>query len=337
MLGAVLVSGTLRALDDVGAWSRLVETSFGITLIAKVAMVAALVGLGARNRVRHVPAASVAGGPVGGLHRLVRAEVAIAAGVLGATALLTGFPPSAVVAAAMREAQVPGVTVTGNDYATSVRIRLNVSPGSPGPNRFDMILRDYDSGAAVAAQSVSLRFRLADRPDVSAATLDLTREGDGHWQGTGSALSIEGRWSVVALVQTASDAVEVPMEVLTPRNGSTDASRPGSPVGGCAGGELDASYTVTSDPDPDPPAAEATTFRLTIRHDGRAVTGARVCLRTDMPDMTHPGVSAVATEASGGQYDARLKFAMTGAWVGSVVVAEPGRRAVAVPIRFDVR
>lgn len=227
--------------------------------------------------------------------------------------------------------------MTGNDYATSVRIRLNVSPGSPGPNRFDMILQDYDSGAAVAAQSVSLRFRLADRPDVSAATLDLTREGDGHWRGTGSALSIEGRWSVVALVQTASDAVEVPMEVLTPRNGSTDASQPGSPVGGCGGGEFDASYTFTSDPDPDPPAAEATTFRLTIRHDGRAVTGARVCLRTEMPDMTHPGVSTVATEASGGRYDARLKFAMTGGWVGSVVVTERSGRTVTMPLRFEVR
>jgi hypothetical protein len=62
-----------------------------------------------------------------------------------------------------------------------------------------------------------------------------------------------------------------------------------------------------------------------------------VCLRLDMPDMEHRGVTTLATEASAGRYDARLRFSMTGAWKGSIVIAEPDKAAVSVPMQTDVR
>jgi copper transport protein len=330
-LAVVAVSGTLRALDEVGAWSRLVDTSFGITLLAKVALFVALVALGARSRFRHVLTTS------GGLNRAVRGEVAIAAGVLGATALLTGFPPAASVAAASKAGAVPpAVTVTGTDYGTSVRVRLVVSPGSPGPNSFDAAVEDYDSGEPVAADSVSLRVQLRERPEITATALELSRAPDGRWRGSGSALSMEGRWTVTAVVQTPADAVEVPMEVVvrptTPStaSGSTDQPR-------CGQGASDPRYSVTFDSDPSPPKAERTTFQLTVRQDGKPVSGADVCVKVDMPDMQHPGVSTVAREVSPGRYDASLRFSMTGNWSGSVSIAEPGRPAVAVPLTFEVK
>ncbi len=88
--------------------------------------------------------------------------------------------------------------------------------------------------------------------------------------------------------------------------------------------------------DPSPPRAEGTTLHLTVRQEGRAVTGARVCLRANMPDMQHPGVNTMAREASGGSYDARLRFSMPGAWQASVTIAEPGRGAVSVPVTIEV-
>ncbi|MDQ4069916.1 MAG: copper resistance protein CopC, partial [Actinomycetota bacterium] len=326
-LAAVAVSGVARALDEVGAWGRLLDTSFGVTLLVKLGLFAVLVALGARNRLRHVALASA--NRIAGLRRVVRGEVAIAAGVLGATAVLTGLPPSASVAAASRTSPTPTVTVTGNDYATSVRVRLAVTPGSVGPNRFEATVEDYDSGAPVRADKVSLRFRLADRLDVASTTLVLTRDDDLQWRGAGNALSIDGRWTVTALVETSSDAVEVPMEL------ETRAGRAPAPAAACPQGTPDPAYSMTFGSDPDPPKAERTTFALTVRRDGRPVSGANVCVRVNMPDMQHPGVSAVATERSPGRYDAELTFSMTGAWSGSVVVAERDRR-VSVPIEFVV-
>ena len=93
----------------------------------------------------------------------------------------------------------------------------------------------------------------------------------------------------------------------------------------------------TVDSDPNPPRVEGTAFHITLRRDGRPVTGAKVCLSADMPDMQHPGVSKVAKETSGGRYELDLKFEMVGAWAASVIITEPGRPVAVVPMRFLVR
>lgn len=83
-LGVVAVSGALRALDEVGGWAGLFETSFGTALLLKFGLFAALVTLAAVSRFRLLPTASrhrLCG--LRRLRRVVRAEVAIAAGVLG--------------------------------------------------------------------------------------------------------------------------------------------------------------------------------------------------------------------------------------------------------------
>ena len=211
--GIVALTGTLRAVDEVGYWSGVLDTSFGVALLVKLALFAGLVALGARSRFRHVVAATA--GRFAGLTRTVRAEVVLGVAVLVATAVLAGLPPSASVAAASKAQAPAGVTVTGSDYATSVRVELVVSPGTAGPNRFDASVVDYDSRAPVPADSVSLRLQLTDRPDVAASTLDLTRDPDGRWRASSSAVSIDGRWAVTVVVQSASDAVEVPMELVT--------------------------------------------------------------------------------------------------------------------------
>ncbi len=332
-LAVVAISGAVRALDEVGAWTRLVNTTFGVTLLVKFGFFAALVALGACSRFRHVSAASP--GRVVGLRRAVRGEVAIAAGVLGVTAVLAGLPPSASVAAASKASSTPNVVVTGNDYGTSVRVRLVVSPGSAGPNRFDSTVEDFDSGEPVPADAVSLRFQLDGRPDVAAATLDLARDPDSHWRGSGSQLSIGGRWTVTAVVQTPTDAVEVPMELVTTANAPPGTSAPEAERN-CGRGTADPSYRVNIEPDPDPPKAEGTIFNLIVSQNGEPVTGAQVCLRADMPDMQHRGVFTVAKDASAGRYEATLEFSMTGSWTGSVTIAQPGKPAVSVPVGFEV-
>lgn len=206
-LAVVALTGTLRAVDEVGSLSGLYDTSFGVTLLVKLGLFALLVALGARSRFRHVAAARLAG-----LRRTVRVEVAVGAAVLGATAVLAGLPPSSSVAAASKLQRPAGVTITGSDYATSVRVRLVLSPGTAGANSFDATVVDYDSGEPVPADSVTLRVQLGERPEIAPATIALTRDPDGHWRASSSALSLAGRWAVTAVVESPEDSQEVPME-----------------------------------------------------------------------------------------------------------------------------
>lgn len=105
---------------------------------------------------------------------------------------------------------------------------------------------------------------------------------------------------------------------------------------GCPTGTPDSSYSVAMMSDPSPPKAEGTVFHLTVRHDGRAVKDAEVCMTADMTEMHHEGINNMAREQSGGTYDASLRFSMRGPYAGTVIVTEPGRQAVAVPVTFEV-
>jgi len=105
---------------------------------------------------------------------------------------------------------------------------------------------------------------------------------------------------------------------------------------GCGAGKADPAYAVSVGSDPNPPRVEGTTFHLTVRHDGKAVTGAKVCVTADMTEMHHEGIDNEAKEASGGRYDTTLRFAMRGPYGASVSIVEPGKAVVSVPITFQV-
>jgi hypothetical protein len=111
----------------------------------------------------------------------------------------------------------------------------------------------------------------------------------------------------------------------------------GSSPGACGqGAPADPSYTVDLVSNPQPPRPEGTTFQLTLRHEGRPITGAKVCLTSDMPDMQHPGLTSVAKEGSGGRYEARLQFGMGGTWRTAVTIAEPDKPVVSLPLTIQV-
>lgn len=107
-------------------------------------------------------------------------------------------------------------------------------------------------------------------------------------------------------------------------------------AGACGQGTPDDSYSVAVTSDPDPPRPEGTTFRLTVRQGGRAVTGAKVCMMADMPSMEHPGLTTVAKEGSGGRYETVVKFGMGGSWKAGVTIAEPGKPIVVVTVLIEV-
>jgi hypothetical protein len=140
--------------------------------------------------------------------------------------------------------------------------------------------------------------------------------------------------------------IAVVVAFLALRGGGADNPGPSASSGGssgtlstpgeCGEGKPDPSYTVSVTSDPNPPRPDGTIFHLAVRHNGAPVTGAKVCLGADMPDMQHPGVGTVAKETTGGVYDEDLKFSMVGSWVASVTIVEPGKDPALVTMVFQV-
>ena len=160
--------------------------------------------------------------------RTVGGELALAAAVLLATGVLTGLPPKPNEAPAGQGARP--LVVTGSDFATTTTSRLEISPGTVGPNTFEVEITDYDTHQPVDARRVSLQFELPDQPEVG-STLELEPK-DGAWQAQGTALAQTGTWTVTVLVEKQGSSVEIPLTV-TPRmpGQKVDVSKvPGQPT-----------------------------------------------------------------------------------------------------------
>jgi copper transport protein len=207
-IGVVAVTGVLRAVDEVGTWSALLSTDFGRIVLLKGGLLIVLATLGAINRYRTVPLVLKT---LRGLRCVGGAELAVAASVLAVTGLLTGLAPPRLTRGATGPASV--AAATGNDYATSVRVHLEATPGLPGVNHFVAQVSDYDTRRPIQADRVSLRFTAPDRPDVGASRLELQRARDGTYQGQGANMSLEGPWLVTAVIERQSASVEVPLAI----------------------------------------------------------------------------------------------------------------------------
>jgi len=217
-LVVVLATGLLRAVSEVGSVGALFDTSYGVTLIVKVALVAFLVGLGALNHFFWVPALRGEGERRGerrfGLNS--RGELAVALVVLAATAILSGLAPAGTAATARSaaERQQSGVVASGSDYATTVRVELTLTPGRAGRNAYVLWADDYDTGDPLTTvTSVRLECSMPARPALNAETVELEPAPDGSWRGAGLDFSVAGRWEVVAYVQMKTAGTTVDLEV----------------------------------------------------------------------------------------------------------------------------
>jgi copper transport protein len=226
-LGLVAASGLGRALNELNGLHSLWSTSFGKTLLVKIGLFGLLLAFGAVNHYLIVP--RIRSGDAGAttLARSVRVELGVAAVTIAAGVLLSQLPPASYGVPAAASAARP-LVVTGSDFGTTVRLRMQISPGSVGSNRFDAQVVDYDTGAPVDARSLVLDFSLPADPDVGGSSLSLRRTGS-HWVGTGSNLSVTGTWAVDATVQEHAGGVSVPLKVtpkLPPEQISTIQGNP---------------------------------------------------------------------------------------------------------------
>ncbi len=103
----------------------------------------------------------------------------------------------------------------GNDFGTSVRLRLVVVPGAAGLDTFTASVTDYDTGAPVAASAAC---RCASRPlALTSGARDSisSQTSPGVFSATGTNLSLEGMWNITAVVANGATSVEVPLMLTT--------------------------------------------------------------------------------------------------------------------------
>jgi uncharacterized membrane protein/ligand-binding SRPBCC domain-containing protein len=230
-VAVVVMTGVIRAsvqLGGFGAAAELLDTSYGRVLALKVGGAIALIVLGARNRRRSLPRLATDPRP---LRRLVAAECAIALGVVLLTATLTGLAPPADEDTTAAAEPPPTVTATGTDFATTTRVDLVVSPGSPGPSAIEAHVTDPDDGASIPADEVTLRLRPVSHPEVPPESVPLLAQGD-TWAASTPAISLAGTWAATAVVRLGSDATEIPLVVITrlPDATTTAEVGPGLPT-----------------------------------------------------------------------------------------------------------
>ena len=190
----VVVTGTLRAVDELSSLDDLITTAYGLAVLEKIALIAAIVALAVRNR-RSVPAAASDLGPIRA-HLPRRARPRPRRPRRGGCARDPG--------ACRRRPRAGSIgrfglrKRLGRHGAGDLRAESAV----PGPNRFVAQVDDSSTGEPVQAD-VSLRFRPLDDPGVAGSTLELKPGADGSYAGSGRTWHLtaagESRcWSSVA-------------------------------------------------------------------------------------------------------------------------------------------
>lgn len=213
----VVLSGSLRAIDELSSFGQLLSSGYGRAVLAKIVLILIIAGVASRNRRRSVPAAGRRSVPAAGedlrpLRRGSIVELVIAAAALAAAALLGTLAPPVT-----GQPQVPpGLSAPGSDFGTTVRVQLTAASAKPGPNRFELQVEDYDSSEPVNSRRAILRFTPLDDPGVNPSSLTLRPAAEGSYLGSGANLAFAGRWGVTALIERGTELIEVPLELDVP-------------------------------------------------------------------------------------------------------------------------
>ena len=208
---AMILTGLVRGIDEVGNWSNLFTTTFGWLLLAKTALFITIAPLAATNRWRYVRMA-VAGIPR--LRWVSRGELVLAAVIMVAAAFLTTLPPPSFVRAAASQ-NFPHLVVAGVDHGTAVRVNLDVAPGYAGLNRFTVTVRDYKTGRPLSGARLFLLFDLQSRPETGETVLELRGLGAGIYSAEGTRLSLAGNWMVTVVVETSKTSYDAVLPIKT--------------------------------------------------------------------------------------------------------------------------
>lgn len=222
----LVVSGSALALRELPSLSALWLSRYGQALSVKLLLFGGMLVLGAVHLllVRRWVKRSAAAPWARHFRRSLPAEAALAVLVLGAAGMLTSLaPPTAAellarAAPTLRPTAIVVPTGTPGPTRTPVpsrpfdqtlpagdlRVRLAVSPASPGENRFQVQVWDA-ANQPVKIQLVRLNFTMREM-DIGERVLEALPDSDGSVRLSGSPLSMVGDWQITVLVRRAGFA-----------------------------------------------------------------------------------------------------------------------------------
>jgi copper transport protein len=189
---ALAAAGVTMALIEMGGISPLFSTPFGRSVLIKVVLLLALIGLGALNRRRAVPTMrrlAEADAPPGNAGRVLRntlrAEVALLLVVLGVTSALVSYAP-------------PSEAASGPFSATTrmgpIELQTTLDPASVGANQMHVYLFDARSGAPYTkTKELTVALSLPDE-HIGPLPATMRRAGPGHYVADTLQLIPGGDW-----------------------------------------------------------------------------------------------------------------------------------------------
>jgi copper transport protein len=218
---AIAITGAVQAYIDVRSIDGLLHTTYGALVLAKVALLLCLVGLGWVNRRRVIPAlrrlvgdARGPGdarppGPIGVLaRRSLRGELALMVCVFGVTAALISYAPP--------------IDAASGPFSTSTTIggallEMTVEPAQVGLNTIHLYLIDSKTGAQFSATKELTATARLPAKGIGPLPLKANLAGPGHYVLSSAALSPGGAWEIeivdrVSEFQQYSRVVKVPIK-----------------------------------------------------------------------------------------------------------------------------
>ena len=197
-VGALVITGAFATWIQVVELPRLVQTDYGRALLAKLALVAPLIGLGAVNLLwtrrrldESRPSAAGSWAP-----RLVAAEVLLGVAVVAVVGLLTSLEPARQVA--LGDARGVNLETRIDD----LDVALSIQPGAPGNNAVTLTLQDR--GQPVVDADVELQVKFLDS-DIGQRDLRPQPDAEGRYIVSGDFIGLVGRWQALVIVRRAGE------------------------------------------------------------------------------------------------------------------------------------
>ncbi len=201
----LIASGTGAAILHLPTLDSLWQTSYGKTILVKVAILAVTILVAAVNNRRSVPRLKAAlrdddaakgSAAIGLLRRVVGVEIALVVAIVLAAMVLTSLPPPAKALAEVGtiDAHVgPGAVATTVDHG-SYRATITVAPNkAAAPNKFELQLTN--SGTPVQHATVIQRFLMLDM-EMGTQSYVMREHSPGVYRLVRPALVMVGHWGL---------------------------------------------------------------------------------------------------------------------------------------------
>jgi copper transport protein len=213
---AIAVTGLVQAYVDVRRVADLFDTTYGLLVLAKMVLLAVLIGFGWVNRNRIIPRlrrlVEVAGaaGSVGALaRRSLRGELVLMLVVFAVTAALVAYAPPIDAAtgpmspgmdAVAKPMAMPMEAATG-PFSTRTdlgpaELELSVEPAEVGPNRVHLTLTDAkDGGRFTETKELTINASLPSK-GIGPLKLQVKKVAPGRYVVSAAQLTPGGDWEL---------------------------------------------------------------------------------------------------------------------------------------------